>query len=55
MKSSSAPRLKATGLLKTILRIANKRKVKLYLVGGYLRDILLGREKENPDANLIFP
>jgi len=54
MKSSSALRLKDRGLLETILRIANKRKVKLYLVGGYLRDILLGREKKNPDIDFCL-
>jgi poly(A) polymerase len=54
MKSSSFPRLKDRGLLETILRTANKRKVKLYLVGGYLRDILLGREKENPDIDFCL-
>jgi poly(A) polymerase len=41
-------------LLKTILKIAKKKKVKLYLVGGYLRDILLQREKENPDIDFCL-
>lgn len=36
-------------LLKIVLKLAQKRKVKLYLVGGYLRDILLARLKKNPD------
>lgn len=52
MKLSPSRRLiKERRLLKTILRIAKKKKVKLYLVGGYLRDILLGREKYNPDID----
>jgi len=38
-------------LLKTILRFAKKKKIKLYLVGGYLRDIILKREKANPDID----
>ncbi|MFH0912746.1 MAG: HD domain-containing protein [Candidatus Omnitrophota bacterium] len=41
-------------LLKIILKIAKTRKVKLYVVGGYLRDILLKREKENPDIDFCL-
>jgi len=36
-------------LLKAVYLFAKARKVKLYLVGGILRDLLLGRQKENPD------
>ncbi len=41
-------------LLKNIYLFALPRKVKLYLVGGILRDILLGREKENPDFDFCL-
>lgn len=49
----SSPSLRSEDqiLFKTILKLAKKKKVKLYLVGGYLRDALLGREKENPDMD----
>lgn len=38
-------------LLRVVLGFAKKKKVKLYLVGGILRDNLLGREKENLDVD----
>jgi len=41
-------------LLKIILKIAKIRKVKPYLVGGYLRDMLLKREKDNPDIDFCL-
>lgn len=41
-------------LIKAVLRMAVKRRVKLYLVGGFLRDMLLGREKENPDIDFCL-
>ncbi|MFA5355820.1 MAG: HD domain-containing protein [Candidatus Omnitrophota bacterium] len=41
-------------LIEAALKVAKRRKVKLYLVGGYLRDILLGREKENPDIDFAL-
>lgn len=41
-------------LLKKILRLAKKKKKKLYIVGGYLRDIFLNREKENPDIDFCL-
>ena len=41
-------------MLKAIYQFAKKRKVKLYLVGGILRDILLKREKENPDIDFCI-
>lgn len=50
MKFSPAVR----NLLKIILKIARNKKVKLYLVGGYLRDMLLNREKENPDIDFCL-
>lgn len=41
-------------LLKEVYRFAKARKIKLYLVGGILRDLLLGREKENPDFDFAI-
>jgi len=41
-------------LLKTIWLFAKKKKVKLYLVGGMLRDIFLNRDKENPDIDFCL-
>lgn len=41
-------------LLKTIWQFAKPKKVRLYLVGGYLRDIILKREKENPDIDFCL-
>ena len=41
-------------ILKEVYNFAKGRKVKLYLVGGVLRDILLGREKENPDIDFCL-
>ena len=38
-------------LLKDILSFAKDKKVKLYLVGGILRDIFLSRNKENLDID----
>lgn len=38
-------------VLKLIYDFAETKKVKLYLVGGYLRDIVLKREKSNPDMD----
>lgn len=38
-------------LLKAVFRFSQSQKVKLYIVGGYLRDILLNRQKENPDID----
>ena len=48
--SSPLTFLKEQSLLKTILRVARNKKVKLYLVGGILRDILLKRERQNFDT-----
>ena len=41
-------------LLKTVFKFSQARKVKLYIVGGYLRDILLNRRKENPDIDFCI-
>jgi len=41
-------------LLKTVQQFVDSKKVKLYLVGGYLRDILLNREKDNPDIDFCL-
>ena len=50
----SPQRLKEQGLLKTIYQLAKKRKLRLYLVGGVLRDIILARDKENPDIDFCL-
>jgi poly(A) polymerase len=49
MTPSLSPEIK--NLLITVHRFAKKKKIKLYLVGGYLRDIILKREKDNPDMD----
>lgn len=55
MKSSSFPlKPEDKTLIEAVLKIAKQKKVKLYLVGGYLRDILLGRQKENPDMDFCL-
>ena len=41
-------------ILKTINNFSKKNKVELYLVGGFLRDILLNRQKENPDIDFCL-
>ncbi|MDD2703408.1 MAG: HD domain-containing protein, partial [Candidatus Omnitrophica bacterium] len=41
-------------LLQSILDIAAKKKISLYLVGGILRDSFLNREKENPDIDFCL-
>lgn len=41
-------------ILKEVYTFAMSRKVKLTLVGGILRDLLLGREKENPDFDFVI-
>jgi len=52
MAHTLTPEIK--NLLKTVQKFAKAKKVKLYLVGGYLRDILLKREKENPDIDFCL-
>ncbi|MFH1888733.1 MAG: HD domain-containing protein [Candidatus Omnitrophota bacterium] len=46
-----AVKLNDRNLIEAALKVAKRKKIKLYLVGGYLRDILLGREKDNPDID----
>jgi poly(A) polymerase len=41
-------------ILKPVYNFVKTRGVKLYLVGGILRDILLGREKENLDFDFCL-
>ncbi len=41
-------------LLKAILKFSKDRKVKLYIVGGYLRDILLNRDRDNLDIDFCL-
>jgi len=41
-------------ILKPVLELAKARKAKLYLVGGFLRDVLAGRRKENPDFDFCL-
>ncbi|TRZ96526.1 HD domain-containing protein [bacterium] len=41
-------------ILKSIYGVSRRNKVKLYLVGGVLRDMLLKRKKENPDFDFCL-
>ncbi|MBI4707444.1 MAG: CCA tRNA nucleotidyltransferase [Candidatus Omnitrophica bacterium] len=41
-------------LLKIIYNSAVKKKLRLFLVGGFLRDYLLGRQKINPDFDFAI-
>ncbi|MDI6758598.1 MAG: HD domain-containing protein [Candidatus Omnitrophota bacterium] len=41
-------------LLRLLLSFAGLKKVKLYLVGGMLRDLLLNKRKENPDYDFCL-
>ncbi len=54
MNSPSKLSLKNQDILKKVYRFARKRKVKLYLVGGILRDIFLGRTKESLDFDFCL-
>ena len=38
-------------ILKEILNFSKRKKTNLYIVGGYLRDLLFGREKKSPDID----
>ncbi|MDD5129848.1 MAG: HD domain-containing protein [Candidatus Omnitrophica bacterium] len=46
--------LKDQSVLNPIYNFAKTKKVKLYLVGGALRDLILGRGKENPDFDFCL-
>ena len=41
-------------ILRPIYNFAGARKVKLYLVGGALRDLILNRKKDNPDFDFCL-
>jgi len=41
-------------LLRSIYNFAKTRKIRLYLVGGFLRDLALRRTKENPDFDFCL-
>ena len=42
------------GLLKKIFLFSKAKKKKLYIIGGYLRDIILKRERDNPDIDFCL-
>ena len=42
------------GILKPVYNFAKSKKVKLYLVGGALRDLILNRKKDNPDFDFCL-
>lgn len=46
--------LKDKNILNPIYNFAKAKKVKLYLVGGALRDLILDRTKENPDFDFCL-
>lgn len=48
------PRIQDRNLLIKILRFSKNKKIKLYLVGGILRDVLLNRDKENLDFDFCL-
>jgi tRNA nucleotidyltransferase/poly(A) polymerase len=54
--TSMIPRLslEVQNLLEIVQAFSLKKKIKLYLVGGYLRDIILKREKDNPDIDFCL-
>jgi len=41
-------------ILKPVYQFAKAKKVRLYLVGGILRDLILGRQKDNPDFDFAI-
>ena len=45
---------KDQNILRPIYNFAKSRKVKLYLVGGALRDLILNRKKNNPDFDFCL-
>jgi len=46
--------LKNANILNPIYNFAKTKKVKLYLVGGALRDLILARNKDNPDFDFCL-
>lgn len=54
MKSFLPNRLEDRELLHSVLKLSQKNRIKVYLVGGYLRDIFLKREKKNPDMDFCL-
>jgi len=44
----------AENLIKTVYRSAKKKKMDIFLVGGYLRDVVLNRKKDCPDIDIDF-
>ncbi|MDP3042541.1 MAG: HD domain-containing protein [Candidatus Omnitrophota bacterium] len=46
--------LKDENILSPVYNFAKAKKVKLYLVGGALRDLILDRNKENPDFDFCL-
>ncbi|MDD5690257.1 MAG: HD domain-containing protein [Candidatus Omnitrophica bacterium] len=42
------------GVLRPVYNFAKSKKVKLYLVGGALRDLILNRKKDNPDFDFCL-
>ena len=46
--------LKDENILNPIYNFAKTKKVKLYLVGGALRDLILNKTKENPDFDFCL-
>ncbi len=46
-------RLRGDRLLSLVASIANKHKVQLYVIGGYIRDILLGLETKDTDFAVL--
>jgi len=50
----SLSKLQEQDILRITLRFAKRRKTKLYLVGGILRDIFLNREKANIDFDFCL-
>ncbi|MFH1578218.1 MAG: HD domain-containing protein [Candidatus Omnitrophota bacterium] len=41
-------------ILRLILKFSQSKNVRLYIVGGFLRDIVLGRSKINPDIDFAL-
>lgn len=46
--------LKEKNLLKEVLKFALAKKIRLFIVGGFLRDAFLGRKKENLDFDFCL-